>query len=80
MEVKFTKLRRRLDKPTLTWLIVRAIPAISDTTRKCALYLHEKLEILMYLEPEEPLNKHSEIMFRYPNQRRYLFSNHDKKD
>ena len=38
---------------TLTWSIVRTVPTYSSTTKKCALCLHEKLEILMHLAPEE---------------------------
>ena len=37
---------------TLTWSIVRTVPAYSNTLKKCALYLHEKLEILMYPDPK----------------------------
>ena len=39
--------------PTLTWSIVRTVPTYLSTTKKCALCLHEKLEILMQLAPEE---------------------------
>ena len=38
--------------PTLLWPVVRTHPAYSNTTKKCALCLHEKLEILMYPDPE----------------------------
>ena len=48
--------------PTLTWSVVRTVPPYSNTTKKFTLCLHEKLEILTYLDPEELLNKHSEIM------------------
>ena len=66
--------------PTLTMSIVKTVPAYSNTTKKCRLYLHAKLEILMYLDPEELLNKRSEIRSRYPHQRKYLFRNYDSKD
>ena len=32
---------------TLTWSVVRKVPAYSSTTNKCALCLHDKLESLM---------------------------------
>ena len=38
--------------PTLPWSIVRTVPDYSNTTKKCALWLHEKLEILIYPDPE----------------------------
>ena len=66
--------------PTLTSSIVRPVPAYSNTTKKCALCLHEKLEILMYPDPEELLNKPSELMSRCPHERKYLLSNYDSKD
>ena len=37
------------------WSVVRIVPAYSNTTKKCALCLHEKLEILMYHDLEEYL-------------------------
>ena len=37
---------------TLTWSIVRTVPAYSNTLNKCALCLHERLEILMYPDPK----------------------------
>ena len=66
--------------PTLTWSVVRTVPPYSNTTKKCALCLHEKLEIPMYLDPEELLNKRSEIMWRCLHETKYLLSNYDGKD
>ena len=69
------KIKKETGKiPTLTWAIIRTVPADSNTTKKCALCFHEKLEILMYSNPAELLNKRSEIMSRCPNQRKYLLS------
>ena len=66
--------------PTLIWSLVRTVPAYSNTTKKCALCLHEKLEILMYPDSQEPLNKRSEVIIRSPHERKYLLSNYDNKD
>ena len=49
--------------PTLTWSIVKPVPAYSNTTMKCVLCLNKKLEIPMYAEQKEFLHKRSEIMF-----------------
>ena len=65
--------------PTLTWSIVRTVQAYSNTTKKSALYLHEKWLILMYPDPDELLNKHSEIKSRCLHERKYLLSNYDSK-
>ena len=58
--------------PTLTWWIVRTVPAYSNATKKCALYLHMKLKILVYLDPELLLNIRSEIISRCLYQRKYF--------
>ena len=34
--------------PTLTWSVVRTVSSYSDSTKKRAICLHEKLEILTY--------------------------------
>ena len=65
--------------PTLTWSVVRTVRTYSNTTKKYALCLHEKLEVLMYLDPEELLNKRFEIMSRCPHERKYLLSNYGSK-
>ena len=68
--VPFGKLTMRLNKyhhlyiSTYTNIsIVKTVPAYSNTSKKCALCLHEKLKILMYSDPEEPLNKRSMIKY-----------------
>ena len=58
----------------------KSSPIYSNTTRKCAFCLHEKLEIIMYPEPDELLNKRYETISRCPHQRKYLLSNYDSKD
>ena len=59
------KIKKKTGKiPTLTWSVVRTIPAYSNTTKKRVLWLHEKLEIFKYPKPEELLNKRSEVMSR----------------
>ena len=64
---------------TLTWSIVRTVPAYSNILKKCAYCLHVKLETPKYHKPEELLDKRSEIMFRCSHQRQ-LLSNYDSKD
>ena len=65
---------------TLTWSVVRTVPIYSNATKNCALCFYQKLEILMYSDPDELLNKRSETMFRCPHQRKYLLGNYDSKD
>lgn len=45
------------------------------------LRLHEKLEVLLYPDPEDLLNnKACEIMSRCPHEGKYLLSNYGSKD
>ena len=67
-------------RPALIWSILRTTPAYSNTTEKSTFYLHEKLDILMYPDQEELLNKRSENLPRCPHQRKSLLSNYDSKD
>ena len=46
--------------PTLVWSIAKKVPPYSNTSTKCLLCLHEKLEIINYPRPEDLLNKRSE--------------------
>ena len=57
--------------------VLLIVPAYSDPSRERALCLYEKLEILIYPDPEKLLNKRPEIMARCPHERKYLLSNYD---
>ena len=50
--------------PTLVWSIAKKVPRYSNISKKCLrlLCLHEKLEIINYLRPEELLNKRPELI------------------
>ena len=49
--------------PSLKWSIIKAIPAYSKISKKCQLCLQEKFEILNYPNPNELLNKRSELIY-----------------
>ena len=49
-------------------------------TKCCQLYLYEKYAIITYPDPENLLNKRSEIMSKCPHQRKILLSNYDTSD
>ena len=38
--------------PTLVWSIAKKVPPCSNTSKKCLLCLHEKLEIINYPRPD----------------------------
>ena len=49
--------------PSLKWSKFKAIPAYSKISKKCQLCLQEKFEILNYRNPNELLNKRSELIY-----------------
>ena len=48
--------------PTLKWHILKSVAPYSNITKKCRLCLQEKFEILSYPNPDELLNKRSELV------------------
>ena len=66
--------------PTLKWYIVKSVPSYSNITKSCMLCLHEKFEILMYPDQDEPLNKRSEIVSKCRHINKYLLSNYKAND
>ena len=47
---------------TLVWSIAKKVPPYSNTSKKCPLCLHEKLEIINYSRPEELLYRRSQLI------------------
>ena len=48
--------------PAFTWEILRTAKAYSNITKRCSLYLHEKLTIITYPYRNELLNRRSELV------------------
>ena len=57
------------ETPNLKWSVLRCVPPYSNISKKCLLYLYEKLEIVTYQNQTELLNKRSELLCkcRYAN-------------
>ena len=73
--------KRTTDKiPSLKWSIITALPAYSNIAKHCQLCLNQKYAIITYPDPENLLNKRSEIMSKCPHQRKFLLSNYDTRD
>ena len=73
--------KRAIDQiPSLNWSIITVLPAHSNITKRCHLCLYEKYAIIKYSDPENLLNKRSEIISKCPHQRKFLSSNHDTRD
>ena len=62
--------------PTLQWYIVKSVVPYSNITKKCGLCLQEKFEILTYPNPEELLNKRSELVSKCRHVNKFLLSNY----
>ena len=68
------KEKEKID-PILTWSILKSVPAYSNITKRCPLCLQEKLEIISYKNPEELLNKKSELISKCRHQNKFQLSN-----
>ena len=68
------------ENSSLKWSIVKRVPPYSNITKKCLLCLHEKLEIVNYLHPEELLNKRSALVSKCRHASKYLLNNYKAND
>ena len=66
--------------PTITWSIIKTVPAYSNTSGKCPLCLHEKYEILSYQNQKELLNKRTELVSKCRHENKYMLKNYKSND
>ena len=66
--------------PSLKWYIIKSVPAYSNISKKCQLRLQEKSEIRNYLNPNELLNKRSELISNCRHVNKFLLSNYNSND
>ena len=64
------------EMPTLIWSIVKSVPSYSNISKKCLLYLHEKLEIINFEDQDHLLNKRSELISKCRHANKYLLRNY----
>ena len=64
--------------PTLKWYIIKYAPSYSNITKSCTLCLHEKFEILTFLN--ELLNKRSELASKCRHVNKHLMPNYRAND
>ena len=65
--------------PILVWSIAKKVPPYSNISKRCLLCVHEKLEITNYPQPEELLNKRSELRSRCRHANKFLLCNCNTK-
>ena len=66
--------------PSLKWSIITVLPAYSHIQKRCQLCLYGKHAIITYPDPENLLNKRSEIISKCPHQQKFLLSTYDTRD
>ena len=72
------KIKGRGFVPSVSWRIVRQLPAYNPASKKCQLCLGEKMEILER-NPENLLNKRSEIISTCRHRNKFKISIYDVK-
>ena len=66
--------------PSLKRYIIKSLPAYSNISKKCQLCLQEKFEILNYPNPNELLNKRSQLISKCRHVNKFLLSNYRSND
>ena len=66
--------------PPLKWYIIKSVPAYSSISKKCQLCLQEKFEILNFPNPNELLNKRSELISKCHHVNKFLLSTYKSND
>ena len=64
----------------LSWEIMRQAASYSNISKRCLLCLHEKSAIALYLNPEELLNKWSEMNSKCHHLNKFLLMNFNSND
>ena len=65
---------------SLKWCIMKLVPAYSNISKKYQLCLQEKIEILNYPNPNDTLNKRSELISKCDHVNKFLLSSYKSKD
>ena len=75
------EVKRKLQiMPSLKWYTIKSVPAYSNISKKCYLLLPEKFEILNNPNPNELLNKISELISKCRHVNKFLLSNYKSND
>ena len=69
------KIKKKGFAPTITWKIIKQLPAYNPETKKCLLCLGEKIEILN--REDNLLNKRSELVSTCRHKLKFMLSKYD---
>ena len=72
------KIKKKGFIPSITWRIIKQFPAYNPATKKCQLCIAEKMEILER-DPENLLNKRSELISSCRHRNKFKISKYDVK-
>ena len=72
--------KRKNVAPALTWEVLQTVKTYSNITKRCSLWLHEKLAIITYTYPDELLNRHSELVTKCRQENKFLLRNFNSND
>ena len=73
------RMKKSGQAPVITWKIVRRCSPYNPNSKRCYLYLNEKLEIATYRR-NNLLNKKTELISKCRYQNKYTLSKYDTKD
>ena len=66
--------------PTLKWHILKPVTPYSNIKKKRRSCLQEKLKVLPYPNPDELLNKRSELVSKWRHVNKFLLANYKAND
>ena len=66
--------------PSPEWSIIKSVSAYSNISNECLLCLQEKFEVFSYPNPNELLNKRSELISKCRLVNKFLLSNYKSND
>ena len=72
--------KRKNVTPALTWEVLRTAKAYSNITKRCFLFLYEKLASISYPYLDELLNRRSELVTKCRHENKFLLRNFNSND
>ena len=71
---------KNISVPELQWFTEKNVPAYSNISKRCLLYLHETLAIITFKDQDNLLNKRPELMNKFCHENKFLLNNYKRSD